>query len=373
MPKIGKNIYKRKDGRWEGRYIKERIDGKAKYGSVYASSVAEVKKKLDIARREAEKKLLPVRKAGKVTDLSILWLEEASPDLKESSIVKYEDILRCYIQPKFGDMELSDITNRDLISFVADLRTSGGVKQEGLAPSTVSEIVTTLNSIRVYAMRHDYIVRFNPECVTVKQDKCEIRVFSVLEEKKLISYLKDHMDLTAAGIMICLYTGIRIGELCALTWNDINLPEKKLRIAKTMQRLRVKGNKDKKTEVKILIPKSSHSIRTIPIPDVLVRLLSEYQSGDGFVLTGNKVKFVEPRTLQKRFKRIIEKCGIEDANFHATRHTFATRCVELNFDIKSLSEILGHSSVTITMNKYVHPTMEHKAANMDKLSSLFED
>lgn len=216
-------------------------------------------------------------------------------------------------------------------------------------------------------------MRFNPECVTVKQDKDEIRVFSISEEKKLIAYLKEHMDLTAVGIMICLYTGIRIGELCALKWDDINMTEKTLKIGKTMQRLRVKGNKDKKTEVKILVPKSTHSIRTIPMPDVLARLLAEHQSDEGFVLTGDKVKFVEPRTLQKRFKRILEKCSIEDANFHATRHTFATRCVELNFDIKSLSEILGHASVTITMNKYVHPTMEHKAENMNRFTGLFED
>lgn len=137
-----------------------------------------------------------------------------------------------------------------------------------------------------------------------------------------------------------------------------------------MQRLRVNG-KERKTEVKILEPKSKHSIRTIPLPDVLVRLLKKYYKKDAFLLTGDKDRFIEPRVMQNRFKRILKKCGIEDANFHATRHTFATRCVELNFDIKSLSEILGHASVTITMNKYVHPSMELKAENMNKFSGRF--
>ena len=139
-----------------------------------------------------------------------------------------------------------------------------------------------------------------------------------------------------------------------------------------MQRLRVEG-KECKTEVKIIEPKSKHSIRTIPLPDVLVEHLKPYIRPKGFLLTGDKDRYIEPRVMQNRFKRILKKCGIEDANFHATRHTFATRCVELGFDIKSLSEILGHASVTITMNKYVHPTMELKAENMNRLTGLFEE
>ena len=129
---------------------------------------------------------------------------------------------------------------------------------------------------------------------------------------------------------------------------------------------------DHKTEVKILEPKTAHSVRTIPLPDVLKDSLSQYQALDAFLLTGDKKRYIEPRVMQKRFKRILKDCGIADANFHTTRHTFATRCVELGFDIKSLSEILGHASVTITMNKYVHPTMELKAENMNRFSGLFE-
>lgn len=372
MPKVGKHIYKRKDGRWEGRYVIGHVNGRAKYGSVYASSCREVREKLDKANRDIARKQVPVIKAGNVSEVSACWLAEASADLKESSVVKYQNILRCYILPVFGECKLSDITNERLIGFVNDLRTSGGVKKTGLAPSTVSEVITTMNSLRLYALKRDFTVLFSTECVTVKQEKHDIRVFSVTEERKLINYLRENMDLTALGIIICLYTGIRIGELCVMKWDEIDLKEKTMKIGRTMQRLRVDG-KEHKTEVKILEPKSKHSIRTIPLPDVLVNMLKGKSIPGAFVLTGSATKFVEPRVMQNRFKKILQKCSIEDANFHATRHTFATRCVELGFDIKSLSEILGHASVTITMNKYVHPTMELKAQNMNKFTGLFEE
>lgn len=312
-------------------------------------------------------------KAGKVSVVSECWLREAQTFLKESSVIKYENMLRSYILPVFGEMELSDITNENLVSFVGDLRTSGGIKKNGLAPSTVSEVVTTLNSLRIYALRHDYTIKFTPTCVTVKQKKSSIRVFSRSEEKRLMAYLHEHMDLTSLGIIICLYTGIRIGELCALRWDAIDLFERTMQINKTVQRLRIRDNPVKKTEVRILEPKTQNSIRTIPLPDVLVELLEGYQTKGAFLLTGDKTRFFEPRVIQKRFKRILEKSGIADANFHTTRHTFATRSVELGFDIKSLSEILGHSSVTVTMNLYVHPTMELKAENMNRFTKIFEE
>ena len=371
MPKVGKNIYKRKDGRWEGRYVREHVDGRAKYGSVYAATYHEVKQKLDAAKREAAKKQIPPNKAGKVAAIWDLWLEEAKTSLKESSVIKYENMLRCYILPVFGDMELSDISNEALIGFVNDLRTTGGVEKKGLSPATVSEVVTMMNALRLYALKRNYTVIFTPECVSVKQEKKEIRVFSMPEERELVAYLRANMDLTALGILVCLYTGIRLGELCALKWDEINLAEGTMRIGKTMQRLRTEGSTGRKTEVKILEPKTAHSVRTIPLPDVLKESLAQYQEAGAYLLTGEKERYIEPRVMQKRFKRILKACGITDANFHATRHTFATRCVELGFDIKSLSEILGHASVTITMNKYVHPTMELKAENMNKFSGLF--
>lgn len=309
-------------------------------------------------------------KVGNLSEISAKWLAEVRHDLKESSFIKYEDILKKYILPVYGKAALSDITNRDLIHFVYDLRLAGGVRGQGLSTSTISEILTTLNLLRLYGLRENAEVKFDTHCISLKHARKAIRVFSISEENRLISYLKKKEDLTSIGILTCLYTGIRIGELCALKWNDINLDERVMKISNTMQRLRVVGQ-EHKTEVRILKPKSIHSARTIPLPETLVNVLSPHYVEDAFLLSGEKQHFVEPRLMQKRFKKILEECEIKDANFHATRHTFATRCVELGFDIKTLSEILGHSSVTITMNKYVHPTMKFKRENMNKLKEVF--
>ncbi len=212
---------------------------------------------------------------------------------------------------------------------------------------------------------------FSVECVSLKREAADIRVFSMEEQEQLVYYLRENMDLSALGILLCLFTGIRLGELCALKWEDINLVERKISVSKTMQRIRINTDKGRKTEVRILEPKSSNSARVIPLPDPIAGLLEQYHVPEAYLLTGNKYHFVEPRTMQNRFKRKVAACGIQDANFHATRHTFATRCVELGFDVKSLSEILGHGSVTITMNRYVHPSMELKRENMNLFSNLF--
>lgn len=294
-----------------------------------------------------------------------------SVTLKKSSINKYEDILRRYIFPEFGDKELSSITNQHIIRFTNSLLSGGGVKKQGLSTATVAEILSTMNGIRVYAMKMDLSVSFSLECISLKREQGDIRVFSLEEEEKLLSYLKEHLDLFSLGVMLCLYTGIRVGELCAMKWDDINLLERQMHVSKTMQRLRVDAASGKRTEVRILEPKSACSVRMIPLPEVLVELLTEFHKPGAYVLTGKENRYVEPRTMQNRFKKILSASHIRDANFHATRHTFATRCIELGFDIKSLSEILGHASVSITMNRYVHPSMALKAENMNRFSELF--
>lgn len=370
MPRKGENIYKRKDGRWEGRYIKGYTDGKARYGAVYARSYRDVKKKLEEAKKNWDEKQNLTR-AGTMTDVGSRWLSDMSGMLKASSLNKYDDLLRCYILPEFGEREFSEITNQNIIDFASTLLTNGGVKRQGLAPSTVAEVMSTMNSIRVYALRREHAVSFSPECVSIKREQKEIRVFSLEEQSCLLDYLLENMTPITLGIVLCFFTGIRVGELCALSWDDFSIPEKKMRIHKTMQRIRVDGLEKRKTTVRILEPKSACSIRTIPLPDVIVGLLEEFYTPGTFFLTCDKERFIEPRTMQNHLKAALSSCDIADANFHAIRHTFATRCIEKGFDVKSLSEILGHASVSITMNRYVHPTMALKSENMNRLSELF--
>lgn len=346
MPKTGENIYKRKDGRWEGRYIKSRKDGKTKYGSVYAHSYREVKKKLETAKKQP-----PITKGDRIADVGEQWLLDSAVSLKKTSVNKYEDILRCYILPEFGEKRLPEVTNQWLIEFANSLLVNVGAKNQGLSPATVAEILSTMNSLRAYGLKRDYIVAFSTECVHLKREPADIRVFSLDEEERLINYLLTHMNPSALGILLCLFTGIRVGELCAMRWDDINLSEKKISVSKTMQRIRADSTADSKTEIRILEPKSANSVRTIPLPDAVVELLEAYYKPGTYLLTGHNSRFVEPRTMQNRFKRMITACGIRDANFHAPRNTFATRCIELGFDVKSLSEILGHGSVSITMNR----------------------
>lgn len=371
MPKTGENIYKRKDGRWEGRYKKERVNGKLRYGTVYAKTYRDVKVKLDQAKKAFEESKRSETKAGKVKEVGNQWLSEITLSVKESSKNKYEDILWRYIYPEFGEKELSEITNLHIDSFVNYLLMAGGARQQGLAPSTIAEILSVLNGIRLYALRRNHTVFFSTGCVRLKREQKDIRVFSIREEEILVHYLLEHMDLPSLGILLCLFTGIRIGELCAMNWDDISLPEKKMNVNKTMQRIRIGTPAEKRTEIKIQEPKSSSSIRTIPLPESLLGLLGKYHMPGTFFLTGDRNRYVEPRTMQNRFKKALADCGIPNANFHATRHTFATRCIEFGFDVKSLSELLGHADVRVTMNRYVHPSMALKAEYMNNLSNSF--
>ena len=248
---------------------------------------------------------------------------------------------------------------------------TGGAKGKGLAPKTVNSILSLLRNILEFAAREKGIPIADTKDISVKQPQKPMRILSRAEQQRLSEYLRENLTPCNMGILLCLYTGLRIGEICALTWTDILIEEQCLYIHQTMQRVQVEGNTEKKTEVVILPPKNDCSIRRIPIPDEIKQLLlSTQKQNKAYLLTGMVHSYMEPRNMENRFKSVTRECNIRDVNFHALRHTFATRCVELGFDVKSLSEILGHASVNITMNRYVHPSMELKQKNMNLLSEL---
>ncbi|MDE7312663.1 MAG: site-specific integrase [Eubacterium sp.] len=377
MARKGENIFKRADGRWEARYIKGRKNNKAVYGYVFGKSYLEAKEKkaaaISALLADTGKPSLSVTKQQPtMMEIGNLWLDSLKPARKKSTIVKYDSQLRNHIFPAFGDKCIDEIANEDLIAFGNRLLTGNSNGSEKLSPKSVSDILSRMKSIRRFALIRGYEVRYIPDCITVPQAPGDIRVFSLTEEKVLLHYLKEHPDLTSLGIILCLFTGIRVGELCALTWSDISLTDRELHVKRTMQRLKnLDGNAKKKTYIDIDEPKSRCSIRTIPIPDNIMEDLSGSYVSGAYVLTGKAKRYVEPRTMENRFKSILKKCGIADATVHTCRHSFATRCVEAGFDIKSLSEILGHANVNITLNRYIHPTMQMKRENMNKLSGLF--
>jgi len=375
MPRKGENIFKRKDGRWEGRYIKGHDGKKAVYGYVFGKSYSEVKRKKDeaVSQLEIGQSRLKTQKLAKspnFENIASQWLEELKPIRKKSTIVKYMSQLKNYIIPAFGKFNLSDIGNEDIISFSNKLLTEGRNGQK-LSPKTVSDIFSRMKSIRRFAMLRGYEVNYVPNAVEIPLRQGQIRVLTSTEENKLLRYLKKHFDLTALGILLSLFTGIRIGELCALKWSDFSFPDKEFQVKRTMQRLHnLNEDTAKKTFIEIGEPKSPSSLRKIPIPVELMKYLKSAYVKDAYVLSGSKSKFIEPRTMENRFKSVLRKCGVQRINFHVLRHSFATKCVELGFDIKSLSEILGHANVNITLNRYVHPSMKLKHANMNKLNSF---
>lgn len=375
MPRKGENIYKRKDGRWEGRYIKSKNSaGKAIYGYVYAKTYRDVKSKLISAVAACSQQVSisfhPCNDS--FSSFASEWFDNIKPHIKDSTANKYRNILSSYILPVYGSKNLDQITFDYIESQCNALLLYGGKDGTGLSPKTVSDTLSVIRNILKFAIRKGKVVPCDGNAVQIKQIQKTMRVFSKMEQNRLCDYLRSEINPCNIGILICLFTGLRIGELCALHWEDISFGERTMHIHQTMQRIQDKSNSEKKTKIVLTTPKSACSIRTIPIPEPLITILADYKtSPKGYLLTNSESNFIEPRTMQNRFKTVLKKCEIESANFHALRHTFATRCVELGFDVKSLSEILGHATVNITMNRYVHPTLDMKKENMEKLSSLF--
>ena len=230
MARKGENIFKRKDGRWEGRYIKGHDGKKAVYGYVFGKSYSEVKRKKAeaVSQLETGQSQLKTQKRTKNPNFEKIarqWLEELKQIRKKSTIVKYMSQLKNYIIPEFGKFNLSDIGNENIISFANKLLTEGNNGQK-LAPKTVSDILSRMKSIRRFALLRGYEVNYVPNAVEIPLRQGQIRTLTSTEENKLLRYLKKHFDLTALGILLSLFTGLRIGELCALKWSDFYFSDK---------------------------------------------------------------------------------------------------------------------------------------------------
>ena len=249
---------------------------------------------------------------------------------------------------------------------------SGGQHGTGLSEKTVADTISVIRSVVQYAINMGYNCHFDVHSIRVRQQVRELRILSQRDQKTLYNYLYRNLCIHNIGILICLLTGLRIGEVCALCWEDISFSDHTIHVHQTVQRIQDHTTPGKRTKVAITSPKSVSGQRVIPMPQNLETVLRNGDSvKSGFILSSDGTKPMEPRVLQYHFKKVLKELGIEDVNFHILRHTFATRCIELGFDVKSLSEILGHANVTITMNKYVHPSMSMKYENMQRISSLF--
>lgn len=371
MSKRGINIYKRKDGRWEGRYVMGYISGKKKYGYVYAKTYSEAKEKLIKKSNMPIEKIYGEKEKIVFKDASDIWLNSIRNNLKESSVSKYENILNKHIYPIFANRRIEDITNAEVEAFINSLLIKGISDKKGLSSASVSTILTVFKNIFRYTSKNTGIILPDLKYIYIKSAPTAVKSLEIQDQFKLSDYLNKNTSLYNTGILLCMYMGLRIGEVCGLKWCNIHLKERYISIESTVQRIKQNDVHGHKTKLTITAPKSLSSIRKIPIPNNMYSILSEMQQQDDiYLLSGKSDKIPEPRALQNHFKSVLKQCGIEDINFHILRHTFATRCIEAGVDVKSLSEILGHACVNITLNRYVHPSMEVKQKNINLLSDL---
>ena len=352
MPRYGNNIYKRADGRFEGRYIKSCSGGKTQYGYIYSRNYNEVKTKLD-----AVKSMSVIVASSKITMAKylLLWLEEIKPNIKESTYMLYLHNVNNHLIPAIGKIKLQAVTAEQITALIRS-------KSE-LAPKTIYGIFGVLNSALSYAVERR-LLAYNPRANVrlPKLSQKSVEVFTSEQQARLES----SCDI---GIMICLYTGLRIGEVCSLKWGDIDLRNGTLHVRRTVQRIK-NTQEGAKTKVINTPPKTQFSERNIPIPQFLIdRLLSQKNLSDAYVLS-IKGRQMEPRTYQYRFKKLLQRLGLPPLPFHSLRHTFSTRALELGFDVKTLSDILGHYNANITLRTYAHSIMEHKRTQMNLLSNL---
>lgn len=359
MPKAGDYVYQRKNGTWEARYVKEiSPDGKKKYGSVYASTCKEAKEKRQAKQEYYLLNPPPLVCASKLTieHLAQEWLFVNQMRLKPSTYQKYEGFCKKHIIPMIGTQRAAYITTAQIQAFAMNRSASG------LKASTVNSILTFLHTLFKHAQRHYKLAI--PEIVYLSYEYKEMRVLSIREQKVFVAYLTVDMDIFKVGVLLALYTGLRIGEICALRWVDIR--DGCIYVQKTMQRLKYKDKKG--TYIYVGQPKTKKSIRVIPIPSFLVSYIESFRNNDQEYFLGTEKKpIVEPRLMQLHFKQFIQETEIEKATFHSLRHTFATRCVECGVDVKTLSELLGHANVQVTLNRYVHSSIDLKRSSIEKL------
>ncbi len=348
MARRGENIYKRKDGRYEGRYIKSYdLSGKAVYGYIYSKSYGEVKEKLLKCKTEKKEKS---KEINITLEEWIRFWEKGQTSIKVSTLNIYKSHIKNHIIPSIGRISLKRINAEMLQRFVNEINLSG---------ASARSILSTLKVILRDAENRGLIEENWKKLKLPPKEKAFVRVLSVNEQKSLEKTLCGDKDI---GILICLYTGLRIGEVCALRWCDIDFENSSLCVTGTQVRT--------KDGLNIIPPKSNASRREIPIPDFLLEKLEKIKNNGIYVLS-QKEKPMDVRTYRRHFKNKIKEAQLSDIKYHSLRHTFATRALEVGMDYRTLSEILGHASVSITLDIYAHSLKEHKINEMKKVAELF--
>lgn len=363
MARRGENIYKRGDGRWEGRYIRGRTpEGRAQYGYVYAATYSACREKRRQRLRELPREITPSNNMTLPEAVELFFVErEQKRKLKESTVSRYRYVVRQYIQPQLGAAPLYTLTEQRVADFYRKLQ------EQGLSAKSTRDVGVLLRAIlRMAAKRGCFCTGLNAELPAYR--KRQVEIFTEPEILRLAHHIVNEPDLTGLGVLLTLNSGLRLGELCALRWSDIDLHAGFLRVEREVQRIYEKGC----TRLIVQPPKSESSLRRIPLPTDILSLLAAHrpENAGSFCLLTSSGDPLEPRTMQNRYGSLLKRAGVPYRNFHALRHTYATRCIEQNVDVKSVSEMLGHSDVRITLQTYVHVSLRHKQQAVQSICFL---
>lgn len=291
-----------------------------------------------------------------------LWKTNKKQYVKKSSFSAYTLLIENHILPMFGNKY--SIEEAEVQAFVFQKLESG------LSQKTIKDILIVLKMILKYGAKHKW-VNYNPFDIQfpTEREKYTIEVLNRSDQKKIMNYIQEHFTFRNLGVYICLSSGMRIGEVCALTWEDVDTDNGVISVNRTIQRIYVIEDGSRKTELILDTPKTKNSIREIPISKDLLRILKPFKkivNPSFFVLT-NDAKPTEPRTYRSYYKNLMEHLKMPDLKFHGLRHSFATRCIESNCDYKTVSVLLGHSNISTTLNLYVHPNMEQKKKAIEQM------
>lgn len=352
------STYLRKDGRWETRISLGIVNGKRQSRSFYGAT-----------REQAEANMLSAFALSSdpaVTEMSVKmlcyeWLNICELRVKVSTLANYRMKIEKHIIPHFGDKMCFDLTSKNAYEFMQSKLRSG------LSMRYVTDIMVLLKSLFRYAKREYGVISPFDNLVMPKCSKSEVRLLTENERKTLKAYLSAHKDPYTLGATLALAMGLRIGEICSLMWQDIDLEKRILSVRRTVQRVAVReGNT--RTKVMIMPPKSENSVREIPIPaDVYCMLKNMEHTPEHFILSGSD-KPLEPRKLQYHFAKMLKNADLPSVHFHSLRHSFACSALQAGFDLKTLSEILGHSRIELTMDLYIHSDLDRKRACMELMN-----
>ena len=290
------------------------------------------------------------------------WIGKKKYYIKESTYALYQYEIQFYLIPAIGNLDIMEVDGKVLQEAVLKWQFADNERGNMLKKGTIQNLVILVKQIIKYAIENGYAkqvqiaVQYAPQPMKQKNRK----TMDTSEQMHLIKAILSELTPQSAGILLCISSGLRIGELCALTWADVDLENQILHITKTIQRIYMKDAYPK-SHVAITTPKTESSIRDVPISCKLCKLMKGLTDSnpDHYILT-NSERYIEPRTFRKQYDKFLAVHGIAHINFHSLRHTFATRCIDGGANYKAVSEILGHSTINTTLNMYVHPQMSEK-------------